>query len=32
MNKKKKMIEVLNELEELEDVQNIYTNASLKFE
>ncbi len=29
---KKKMTEVLNELEELEDVQNIYTNVNLKFE
>ena len=29
---KKKMTEVLNELDELEDVQNIYTNVNLKFE
>ena len=29
---KKKMTEVLNELEELEDVQNIYTNVNLQFE
>ena len=28
--KSKKMIEVLNALEDLDDVQNIFTNASLK--